>query len=417
MLVVVFGAGASFDSNPAVPASTGHADRPPLANSLFEMDRAATREAAAAFPRAAPALMAARADVRAGGTIEATLARLQDVSEDDLEARSQLMAVRFYLQRVLTVVPDAWDAHAVRQTTYVSMLDQLRRWQRATGQRLVLVTFNYDLLLERACEVVLGHRFEGMASYLSRPDLHVFKPHGSVDWARPARWDGSGYGDQDAARRAVCDNPDLPVHDDYSQRPATADVIEQAGGTNVAWLPALAIPVERKPDVVMPHSHSAALRADLAQATAVLCVGWRAREQHFLRVLQDALPAGPVPLYAVAETQEPAMEAVHNVWATGRVRQVRLDRRRVLQVRRAGTRPRPARCRSAPPAGRPAGHRPDVDDDARHGHRDRSARAHPRPRRAALRAVRLTWAPQAQPGHRVVAAPVAGGLLIVCPCR
>lgn len=318
MLIVVFGAGASFDSNPAVPTSTGHDDRPPLANSLFEMDRGATREAAAAFPRAAPALMAARADVRAGGTIEATLARLQDASGDDPEARSQLMAVRFYLQRVVTVVPDAWDAHAVRQTTYVSMLDQLRRWQRATGQRLVLVTFNYDLLLERACEVVLGHRFDGMASYQSRADLHLFKPHGSVDWARPARWEGSGYGDQDAARRAVCDSPDLAVHDDYAQRSATADVIEQAGGTSVAWLPALAIPVERKPDVVMPLSHSAALRADLEQATAVLCVGWRAREEHFLRVLQDALPAGPVPLYAVAETRDAAMETVDNVWATGR---------------------------------------------------------------------------------------------------
>lgn len=113
---MVFGAGASFDSNPAVPVTTRHEHRPPLANALFDMDRQATRDAAAAFPCAAPALMAARADVKAGGTVEATLARHQAEAEADPRASGQLMALRFYLQRVITRVPDAWDAQAVRQT-------------------------------------------------------------------------------------------------------------------------------------------------------------------------------------------------------------------------------------------------------------------------------------------------------------
>jgi hypothetical protein len=323
VLVVVFGAGASYDSNPDIPASVRHEHRPPLANALFEMDRQATREAADAFPMAAPALMAARADVRAGGTVEATLTRLQAEAEEDPRARCQLMALRFYLQRVLSRIPDAWNADAVRQTSYVSMLDQLARWQRDTGHGLCLITFNYDTLLEDACGVVFGQRFGHMDDYPARDGVHVYKPHGSVDWAQAAVWHGGQFAKGDAARRAICERPDVQILDgDLAVRAPTDRVIEQLGqdkgGPVIAWIPALAIPVEAKPDVVMPQSHRSNLQQDLAQATAVLCVGWRARETHFLRILQEGLPSRPLPLWSVSVDRESASETVDNLWRTGR---------------------------------------------------------------------------------------------------
>lgn len=325
VLVVVFGAGASFDSDPARPVGPSEEHRPPLANALFDMDRRANREAAAAFPRAAPALMAARADVKAGGTIEATLARLQvEADGGDPRARSQLMALRFYLQRVLTEVPDAWDAQAVRQTSYVSMLDQLARWQRDTDQALCLITFNYDTLLERAVGIVFGHRITHMNEYQSREGLHVYKPHGSVDWALAHFWHGGRSTDEDTARRAICDRPDLQVWGgDLEVRPSDARVIGPWHGRNdddppVAWVPALAIPVEAKPAVVMPEAHQQALRQDLADAAAMISIGWRARELHFLRLLQDALPSKPIPVWAVSNDQASAIETIDNLWVTGR---------------------------------------------------------------------------------------------------
>lgn len=318
-LVVIFGAGASYDSNPDIPVSGFDEDRPPLANNLFDMDRPANRAAAAAFPRAAPALMAARAAVKAGETIETTLARLQSEAEDDPRARSQLMALRFYLQRVLTQIPEAWDVKADRQTSYVSMLDQLARWQRATGHRLCLITFNYDLLLERACTIVYGHAFSALDSYLWGPGFRLYKPHGSVDWAQPAAWAGPAYGDQDAARRAVCDRPDLTLYDEIDKRNPSQEVVGVDDHRRlVAWIPALAIPVERKPAVVLPPAHLTALREDLGRARAVLCAGWRAREDHFLQILQASLPGRHLPLLAVAESRESARETVDNVWRTGR---------------------------------------------------------------------------------------------------
>lgn len=323
-LVVVFGAGASYDSNPDQrPKSAGDLvafqQRPPLASELFDMEGDTRRGAAAAFPRVAPALMAARADLKAGGTIEQTLSRLQDESLEEPRARSQLMAVRFYLQRVLTEIPDAWNTEAVRQTTYVSMLDQLARWQRVTGQRLCLVTFNYDKLLEYACEIVFGHSYGALQDYQKPRDVHVYKPHGSVNWALATPWDGPTFGDQDQARRRLCDDPAVePEVLDFEVRGVGRNVIENVKGRTTAYLPALAIPVELKPAMVMPTDHEQAMRADLSQASAVLAVGWRAREQHFLQVLQEHLPSHSLPLYAVSHATADAEETVGKLWTTGR---------------------------------------------------------------------------------------------------
>lgn len=324
MLVVVFGAGASFDSAPEVPVGGPvQGNRPPLADALFEMDRQATAEAAAAFPRAWPALMSARADVKAGGTVEQTLGRLQAESENDPRARSQLMALRFYLQRVLTRIPDAWDVQAVGQTSYVSMLDQLARWQRNSGQGLCLVTFNYDVLLERACGAVFGTHYEHMDDYQSRDWLRLYKPHGSVDWATAHVWHGGRFGDETTARQAVCDRPDLqPWQGQVEVQPSDALVIdppdEGRDGLSVAWVPALAIPVETKPAMVMPHGHQQSLFADLGRAVAVVCVGWRAREAYFVDFLREALPSKPIPLWAVSGDRESASETIGHLWETER---------------------------------------------------------------------------------------------------
>lgn len=323
---MVLGAGASYDSNPAVPTSIIHEHRPPLANALFDMTWQANRDAAEAFPRAAPALMAARADVKAGGTVEATLSRLQAEGETDPRARSQLMALRFYLQRVLTRVPDAWDSLGVRQTSYVSMLDQLPRSQRDTGQGLCLVTFNYDVLLERALEAVFGFQYADMEDYQRHDGVHLYKPHGPVSWARAViRHSDRLRQDGDDARRAICDRPDVqPWQDEIQVRAAEARVIDpRPEGWALGWVPALAIPVEAKPDVVMPRAHRQSLRQDLAQATAVLCVGWRARERHFLRLLQDQLPSRPLPVWSVSVDQKSAAETISNLWQTGRFNRYR----------------------------------------------------------------------------------------------
>jgi hypothetical protein len=45
------------------------------------------------------------------------------------------------------------------------------------------VTFNYDTLLEAACEQALGLGLTAVAKYVST-SYRIYKPHGSVNWVR-----------------------------------------------------------------------------------------------------------------------------------------------------------------------------------------------------------------------------------------
>ncbi|WP_380162649.1 hypothetical protein [Kineococcus sp. R86509] len=334
MLVVIFGAGASFDSDPRrTPHDSGltpppnHAHRPPLANELFEMTGDVHKEVAAEFPRAWGALMRCSQDVRAGLGIEAALQAMQDQSSDDPDLRAQLTAVRFYLQRVLTRTPHLWHEEAVGQTAYVSLLDQLRAWSRVVNQPLCLITFNYDVLLERAVEAVFGHEITTFEGYTAHRNVHVFKPHGSVNWSYRFPFDTYDSGERlkrgDDARRLIInsDPEDATVNSDASElvwRAPNDQPLEAGGqGQTMAYLPAMAIPVERKPGLVMPEELRQAMIQDLQQATSVITIGWRAAEQHFLDVLQKNLPKG-LGLHVVTKGSDAAKATATALWETGR---------------------------------------------------------------------------------------------------
>ena len=333
VLVVILGAGASFDSDPARPANiNGYPDRPPLADQLFD-DRSVHTNAMAAFSRATPAIMRAREDVKAGDTVEASLARLQQRSDSSPKARAQLMAIRFYLQRVLSAGPDAWTTSATRQTTYVNLLEQLDDWREDRKADYCLITFNYDLMLEDARRIVHGEaaHADSIVNYLYAPSApRVYKPHGSVNWGRAAEWDGPTASGDDMRRMIIETQPDRLL-EEWAVRPAAAvaPVTEHIGdpslgtGKQIVWLPVLAIPVEIKPELVMPPDHLDAMKADLRRATSVLTIGWRGREQHFLDVLRECLPAEPVPLVAVAETEEAAGGTLDNLWSIGKFNRFR----------------------------------------------------------------------------------------------
>ena len=68
----------------------------------------------------------------------------------------------------------------------------------------------------------------------------------------------------------------------------------------------------------MPGIHKAALVEDLKQVTTLIAIGWRAREQHFLRLLEEHMPFAHARLVAVSNTDDAAQETIDNLWETGR---------------------------------------------------------------------------------------------------
>jgi hypothetical protein len=189
-LVVIFGAGASFDSADTDWTYDGadlpaHAVLPPplaahLVSPLFD-------HTAAEFPVCRPIIdrLRRRIGPNEPGSLEQELAALY---EDTSPARrQQLMGFRFYLHKVISDTTDKWVRDTNGFTRYVSLLDEICVWQRTAEARVDLVTFNYDILIDDAVkDAVPGWDMtRDLDTYINRLDYKLFKLHGSTRWSRP----------------------------------------------------------------------------------------------------------------------------------------------------------------------------------------------------------------------------------------
>lgn len=289
MILVVFGAGASYDSLPLRPLGrTGYPEdrekwRPPLADQLFapHLDyEEIQRQLPELHPLVSPLHHRPRNE-----SVEAVLQRL--AAEAAPKRRTQLLAVRFYLQRLIHTCEVSWNGEQnAIATNHSALLDQIDS-VLPSGRDVVLVTFNYDRMIERALEA-RGERFSRLEEYTSGT-YKLFKLHGSVDWVRPLSVPvppnlPSGRGG--IAAHICREIAELGEPGDVQISPeARGDVF----GRNMA-IPAIAIPTTEKSGFECPGTHVADLRPALQDVRAVLTIGWRAGERRFLELLREHLP-------------------------------------------------------------------------------------------------------------------------------
>ena len=130
MLMVVFGAGASFDSVPHRPPRKPYQQmeyRPPLASELFG-DREQFERAMEQFPKCLPVIPHLR---RQGNLVEQELERVQTDAAQDPERHRQLAAIRYYLHFMLSECVQHWRSKVARGVTnYRTLQDHIRSWNK-----------------------------------------------------------------------------------------------------------------------------------------------------------------------------------------------------------------------------------------------------------------------------------------------
>lgn len=288
MLLVIFGAGASYDSIDSKPPGSPNPGwlideefRPPLAEHLFG-SRSVFSAAMLNFTRIQPIIPMLRNT--SGKNVETVLRELQDEAGAYPERHSQLMAVRYYLQNVLWQCGDHWKLLSRGVTNYKALLDGINRW-RKPYEAVCLVTFNYDTLLEDAMQVV-GLTMDDINDYVRHPIYKVFKLHGSVNWARYIETNPYATPYRDLSHIQVAlDNIEhadtLRISPEYVQiRQHPCGVLNNRG-----LVPAIAIPVEKKDRFECPEHHLRQLEQMLPEVDKILMVGWRATEDLFLDLL------------------------------------------------------------------------------------------------------------------------------------
>lgn len=283
MLLVILGAGASFDSAEEAGIEPGrrseiHEWRPPLAKDLF-VPRNHLGSVLQRYGDYCAGLIgelrAAPADQPLEQLLDEVSARAND--RQDSRAATELMAIRYYIRDFIEACSDSWLTMTRHITNYHYLVNRLDRWAREADEQVLYVTFNYDTLLEHACRQAQLF-ITDFNSYIAHPRIKVFKPHGSVDWAHHVNFDIV---------------PDVNERDYVIQNASTLNiplVFEKrtdwrAGIRGQEWVPALAVPVYRKSEFECPPEHIEALRSLLPKVDRLLVIGWRATEQNFIELL------------------------------------------------------------------------------------------------------------------------------------
>lgn len=288
MLMVVFGAGASWDSANFEPTDviTKMHWRPPVGSDLFA-DRQYFGQFIDQYWWVRPLVSRFR-NAKDSVTLESELDELQDGSKGRVLTREQLFALRYYLQRVISGTCQEWSNRIHGNTNYVRLVDDIdSMWTHGPGKGkpVIFATFNYDVLLDGALGQIGVKVGQSLESYTENPQYKLIKPHGSVNWFHhvpvPNR---SSHPYFPQIIRGLA-REELKASEDFLIAPERSDIDDIEG------IPALSIPVAKKTHFEMPPKHLEVLKAAIPQVTHLLIIGWRGNEQHFVDLLR-ALPRG-----------------------------------------------------------------------------------------------------------------------------
>jgi len=284
VLLVIFGAGASYDSVLHYPprGTPGHRpldleeDRPPLANQLFD-SRSAFVAAMLNYGDCKPLVNLLRGNVQ----VEQRLAKFEDEARDFPPRRRQLAAIRYYLHEMLWSCERRWWQKHRGITNHATFLDALERWRFEKKEKVCLVTFNYDRMIEQAMGEVFGFKFDHFGRYIADEKYTLIKLHGSVDWGYEILIPAAPRNPKQILEEIEA----LKVSEHFrkvSDFPVKFD-------DGVVGFPALAIPVQNKSEFTCPPEHVQALASVIPNVTKIITIGWRATEQRFLRMLKNDL--------------------------------------------------------------------------------------------------------------------------------
>ena len=286
MLVVIFGAGASFDSDYWRKCEGEWC--PVLTDKLFDPEK--YRYPLRLYPQCAP-IAPQLQRLQEGETLEGRLDQFQAEAEATYErGYVELAAVRFYLRYLAW----RWSNDSAERTSFVtnysSLLGRLNRWRQKSQQPICLITFNYDTILDDACRVSLGLRLDSIDAYTDNASgFQLLKLHGSWNWGRLV-------GDSEFSRRTGIDANDMieaaplllrSLSEQFVLNSAlpedSSSLVYPWGGSKLPAFPAIALPLRGKASFECPKKQVDALQHAIWNMTGLLVIGWRAQEPHFLK--------------------------------------------------------------------------------------------------------------------------------------
>lgn len=315
MLMVILGAGASYDSQ--LMDSFGYSISMPMVNKLFSltelssMDHSLINETLPLYPAVKPLLLEMENLIKTKTTLSAEehLGNLQERSDGDEVLQRQLMAMRYFIRDIVSKCSKKITTKTGGTTAYSHLVSMLHNWSYANKQKVVVVNFNYDELFEDAVRDMGSFwKTANIDDYLNAHDFSVYKLHGSVDWfhwIKQANGEIVSGNDNFFANRAIYQAPSIELsnNDIHYEKEEIPEGYYR--------IPALALPVTNKYSFSCPDHVIDDFKSKIPETQKILIIGWRGVEEHFKSLLKEI--KSPVELMVVSSSEDEAQEIHHRL--------------------------------------------------------------------------------------------------------
>lgn len=290
MKMVILGAGASFDS---IFNHEYNGDLlkwcPPLGKDLFSYKPLCNE-----LLRHYPGAESFRSEISYSNDIEELFQNKYALAHGPNGANLllQIVNVQFYLQELFSEI--SYKYVNFGPSNYDTLIRQAYDYYLKTGEDVLFVTFNYDTLLEKSFEKILGKPIKDIRDYIRYP-IKIIKPHGSCNWVkRISVGENAGPINMKGILKFLYDetnmNSVLNTIDSSNEDYVIFDsrIIEYRIDKNFVF-PQLLIPLKHKDDFILPVDHKEVLEKALGKVDDILIIGWKANEQSFHKLMQEKI--------------------------------------------------------------------------------------------------------------------------------
>jgi hypothetical protein len=302
MKLVILGAGASYDAFKwYYDANLCRKWRPPLANEIFS-GRETFRELYKKYPGA----LSASHSLSTQTDIEAYLQNQFEKAEEynSVEIKKQLVNMRFFLQDLFFKISE--NLRNAGPSNLKLLIDLIYDYTLRTKEDVLIVSFNYDLLLEYELANLYGAYGGGfdISQYLHYK-IKLIKPHGSCNWSTVFKKTMSFMQSNTVAGNLWTGNftdTELIKHLEniYLTDSPNNDSVEYGGERVRRYkFPQIHIPMKGKDGFNMPKDQIDYLKDYLPKVDEILIVGWKGSEDHFNKTLQEHLVDRPIRIQVV----------------------------------------------------------------------------------------------------------------------
>jgi len=221
--------------------------------------------------------------------------------------------IQYYMRELFQDISTFVKNEQWRNNLYSLFTDRIQKYvNKNSNERIGIVSFNYDTILERFIEDIFGLGFNSMNDYIDwdARNVMVFKPHGSCNWGWRFRNNQQNGVNQKITVGYLFEKQIEPYEiyynllGDPSITVATNSWGLEKGlnksnlgrftinkslleiippNLNDDFFPALLLPYRDKDEFVMPYDHYEAMRHFFGEMEELYLIGWKGNEELFNR--------------------------------------------------------------------------------------------------------------------------------------